>query len=78
MDSNNPLLAEYLDRPAFAKALGYTSRTLERWESKGIGPPVTRIGRKPYYRVAGVQEWLRSREKPMVREGARKRAGKAA
>jgi len=62
------LLADYLDRPTLAKKIKKTPKTLERWESQRIGPPVTRLGRKPFYNINSFRSWLKSRETPMVRE----------
>ena len=62
------VLDGYLPRQALAEQLSKTRRTLERWERLRIGPPVTRIGRQPFYSVESVRAWLRSREQPMVRE----------
>lgn len=70
----NFLLEEYISRDELAKQLGLKStRSLARWEGLGVGPAVTRIARKPYYRLDAVREWLLSREKPALREEPRRR-----
>lgn len=62
------LLADYVKRAELAAQLRKDPRTLERWERQRVGPPVTRIGREPYYFIPSVRDWLRSRETGMVRE----------
>ena len=41
-----------------AKMLGYHPRTLQRWRVEGKGPPNTKIGRKAYYELNALQEWI--------------------
>lgn len=67
------ILDEYLRRPETAKQLNKCERTLERWEQIGVGPPVTRIGKEPYYYIPSLKEWLRAQEKQMPREASRRR-----
>jgi hypothetical protein len=62
------ILDEHLPRPRLASELGVNERTLQRWAKLRIGPPVTWIGRRPFYSVDSVRAWLKSREQPMVRE----------
>ena len=45
-----------------AEMLGYSLRTLQRWRTEGKGPPSTKIGRKVYYELNDLQEWI-DREK---------------
>jgi transcriptional regulator GlxA family with amidase domain len=71
-ETTGGLLADYLTEDALAKQLNVTARTLQRWRRQRVGPPVTYIGRVPYYRVESSRAWLMQREVPMVRE--RKRA----
>jgi hypothetical protein len=66
------LLADYFTESQLAEQLDNTPRTLQRWRRRRVGPPVTLIGRVPYYRKQGVLAWMRDLEVPMVRE--RKRA----
>ena len=56
------LLADWISREQLARELGLTSDTLARWEARRQGPPCTRLGRKPLYRRASVQEWIRAQE----------------
>jgi hypothetical protein len=37
--------------------------TLARWETRYIGPPCVRVGRKVLYRAEAFREWLVSRER---------------
>ena len=41
--------------------------TLSRWETRRIGPPCVRVGRRVLYRRGAVQEWLRSQEERVLR-----------
>ena len=41
-----------------AEMLGRSLRTLQRWRKKGKGPPSTKIGRKVYYELNDLQEWI--------------------
>ena len=41
-----------------AEVLGYHPRTLQRWRTKGTGPAFTTIGRKVFYELNDVQEWI--------------------
>ena len=64
------ILSDYLSRPELAVDVDRSIRTLERWESKRIGPPVTRIGKTPYYRKDAVRDWLLNQERRTVRRRA--------
>ena len=61
------LLDDYLTEDELAKELDLAPRTLQRWRRQRTGPPVTFIGRVPYYRVEGVRVWLLEREMKMAR-----------
>jgi predicted DNA-binding transcriptional regulator AlpA len=41
-----------------AEMLGCSPRTLQRWRTEGNGPPSTKIGRKVFYELDGLQEWI--------------------
>jgi ribosome-binding protein aMBF1 (putative translation factor) len=56
------IMAGFLSRTELAEELGKSERTLERWEAQRSGPPITRIGHTPFYKIESVREWLRSRE----------------
>jgi hypothetical protein len=62
------LLADYLTQEQVAEQLSVTVRTLQRWRARREGPPPTYFTRKPVYRIEGVRAWLKSRERPMIRE----------
>ena len=56
------VLDEWMTRSALARELGVSIDTLGRWESRRIGPPSIRVGRKVLYRRETVREWLREQE----------------
>jgi hypothetical protein len=58
------ILDDYTPRKALAEEIGVCQETLIRWERDGQGPPVTHVGRKPFYYRPSVMEWLRTQEKP--------------
>lgn len=72
--STENILSDYLPRDKLARQLRKSERTLARWETLRIGPPVTHIGREPHYCIESVRAWLKSRETKMVRERGSARA----
>lgn len=71
-----PLLGGWLTRAQVATEIGVSVDTLQRWETRRIGPPCVRIGRKVLYRAEAFREWLISRERgPLT--GKSPRAGGA-
>jgi len=56
------LLEGWLTRAEVAAQIGVSSDTLARWETRRIGPPCVRIGRKVLYRAEAFRDWLTSRE----------------
>jgi hypothetical protein len=65
-----PLLDGWLTRAAVATEIGVSADTLARWETRRIGPPCIRIGRKVLYRAEAFRDWLISRERgPVKRAG---------
>ena len=46
----------------FAAMLGYSPRTLQRWRNKHRGPPSTKIGRRFFYEIDEVQEWIEEKK----------------
>jgi transcriptional regulator with XRE-family HTH domain len=66
--SGKGLLLDYVSQAELAEQLGITVRTLARWRARREGPPPTFFTRKPVYRIEGVRAWLKSRERPMIRE----------
>ena len=65
------ILDGYISRSKLAEQLGKSESTIVRWGVMQIGPPVTWIGREPYYKIDCVREWLRSREQQMPRKRVR-------
>ena len=63
-----PILADYISRENLAQELQVSSRTLDRWHGRRIGPPRCLIGRKVFYRRVSVRDWLISREQAEVAE----------
>lgn len=52
-----------LDRQQFCQQHGISYRTAEIWAHKGIGPKVTRLGRRAYYHVDDIAEWIEVQRK---------------
>ena len=49
---------QFLGERLVAEMLGRSLRTLQRGRKKGKGPPSTKIGRKVYYELNDLQEWI--------------------
>jgi hypothetical protein len=71
-----PLLGGWLSRAQVAAEISVSVDTLQRWETRRIGPPCVRIGRKVLYRAEAFREWLISRERAPI-AGKAPRAGGA-
>ncbi|SEO09396.1 hypothetical protein SAMN05216227_104616 [Pseudorhodobacter antarcticus] len=56
------LLTGWLNRTDLARELTLSVDTLQRWETRRIGPPCVRVGRKVLYRMEAVRDWLRDQE----------------
>jgi helix-turn-helix protein len=57
------LLEGYWNEEQLAAELdGCSVKTIRRWAEERSGPPVTKVGRKNYYRKVAVAAWLLSRE----------------
>ena len=56
------LLTGWLNRTDLARELTLTVDTLQRWETRRMGPPCVRVGRKVLYRMEAVRDWLREQE----------------
>jgi hypothetical protein len=61
-DEDTGLLAGWLDRANLARELTLSVDTLQRWETRRVGPPCVRVGRKVLYRKEAVRDWLRDQE----------------
>lgn len=71
MDNNNQsdigagestLLDGWIVRADLARELTLSVDTLQRWETRRMGPPCVRVGRKVLYRMEAVRDWLRDQE----------------
>jgi hypothetical protein len=60
--SKPDLLTDYDTPDELAAGIGVCTKTLDRWRLDKKGPPITYIGRKPYYYRPSTMEWLRQRE----------------
>jgi phage terminase Nu1 subunit (DNA packaging protein) len=67
------VLADLISESTLAEQLDVGIRTLREWRRRGKGPPVTWVGRRVYFRITSIEEWLRSREKKSPRERAERR-----
>jgi hypothetical protein len=56
------LLADFLPKEQTTAELHICERTLDRLRRIGSGPPVTKIGRRVYYRRQTLRAWLHARE----------------
>ncbi|SFC44453.1 helix-turn-helix domain-containing protein [Tropicimonas isoalkanivorans] len=56
------LLGGWITRAELAEELAVSIDTLCRWDTRRIGPPSVRAGRKVLYRVESVRAWLREQE----------------
>jgi predicted DNA-binding transcriptional regulator AlpA len=45
-----------------AAMLGYSQRQLQRWRRERKGPPSTKIGRRVYYEINELQEWIKRKK----------------
>jgi hypothetical protein len=68
------LLDGYVSREELAKELGKALRTIDRWETRRIGPPRVVIGRMILYRREAIRDWLLSQEQQ--RNGKESRPGR--
>ncbi len=65
---NASVLDGFLTEREYAAQRGVTVRTCERDRAMRQSPPYTLIGRKVYYRIEAVRDWLLKREKDCTRE----------
>ena len=61
-DEETGLLTGWLNRTDLARELTLSVDTLQRWETRRVGPPCVRVGRKVLYRMEAVRDWLRDQE----------------
>ncbi len=65
-DAAAALMQGWMGRREIAEALGISATTLQRWQTRRIGPPCVRIGRRVFYRADAFREWMISRERGPV------------
>lgn len=69
------LLSDYFTEDQAAAELNRSPITLKKWRDRRVGPPVTYIGRTPYYRIDSLRSWLLSLEgKPVGSLGRGRRS----
>ena len=61
-DVDTGLLTGWLNRTDRARELTLSVDTLQRRETRRMGPPCVRVGRKVLYRMKAVRDWLREQE----------------
>lgn len=68
------ILSDYQTREELASELKRDVRTLERWAAQQIGPPITYLGKTPYYRRESVRDWLLSLEQKSIHRRSKRGA----
>ena len=58
----SPRETAFLTLPQAAVYLGLSSNTLYVWRHRRQGPPSFRMGRRVMYRIAALDEWVRTQE----------------
>jgi hypothetical protein len=56
-----------MEKEETAAGLCITTRTLDEWHRRRIGPPRIRVGGRVLYRKSTVLRWLEKRESKLVR-----------
>ena len=56
------LLESYLTEDALAGELNSSTRTLQNWRQRGVGPPWTRCGKRVLYERDAFLAWLKSQQ----------------
>lgn len=80
-EANQPALASpdffegFVSEEAYAARRGVSVRTCQRDRQLRQSPPYVVIGRRVYYRVEAVRDWLIARERNGDRKPAAPRAG---
>jgi DNA-binding transcriptional MerR regulator len=67
---SDSVLSGYITPKELAQDLGIDVRSLQRWASLGLGPPLTDIGKKRVYSRASVLAWLAEQERKRPRRRA--------
>ena len=66
-DHHGCVLDGYISDEELADDIKVSRRTLGRWDAQRTGPPRVLIGRKPYYSVESVREWIAAQERRPLR-----------
>jgi hypothetical protein len=63
-DTDAPDLFEgYIDEPEYCRQRGVSLRTAQRDRQLRQAPPYLVVGKKVYYRIAAVREWMLNQER---------------
>jgi hypothetical protein len=54
----------YISALRLASLLHVSIRTLSRWNAAGIGPPKIKLGKKIFFDLGKIPEWLANQETP--------------
>jgi hypothetical protein len=65
--NGNPLQEDYFTAAQLATILKKSTRTLDRWHIRKIGPPRTQVARLILYRKTSVMQWLQANEQKQPR-----------
>jgi predicted site-specific integrase-resolvase len=65
-----PLLDDFMTDEQLAAELGITVRTLLRWDARGEGPPITKVGKLKLRHRPSAREWLLAKKQPRIRASA--------
>ena len=68
MSKPEAILSDFFTKKQLATELGREVRTLDRWDTLGMGPPRTRVGRKVLYRRTSILKWLEAQERHQVND----------
>ncbi|MBM4073221.1 MAG: hypothetical protein FJ271_30510 [Planctomycetes bacterium] len=70
-------LEGYLSEPAYAARRGVSLRTCQRDRQLRQSPPYVQIGRRIFYRVDAVRDWLLGRERSAERKPSAPRSARS-
>lgn len=66
------ILDGIIEETDYCRARGISLRTAQRERRMRKGPPHIRLGKKIYYRVSSVREWLEAQETSSATRGGRR------
>ncbi|WP_449428320.1 helix-turn-helix transcriptional regulator [Rhodanobacter umsongensis] len=52
------IFTQLLNRQEFCDTTGISYRTAEMWAHRGLGPKVTRIGKRAFYHIDDIAAWV--------------------